>query len=60
MSFNKKYLPELHVLEDAFKELGDDGFYIRYIKKCEAFIGPSESIDYINKFTEEYYKNKQT
>jgi|TARA_B110000967_G_scaffold209931_1_gene268696 hypothetical protein len=54
MGFNKRYLPELEDLKRRRIELGDTFFYKIYITSPDAVIGPTESINYINRFNKEY------
>jgi hypothetical protein len=46
MSFNKKYLPSLEELKEHLEKYPDN---LKYYFKADALIGPSESIDYIDK-----------
>lgn len=54
MGFNKRYLPELKELKLKRKTLGDSMFFKMYIANPDALIGPTESMDYINKFGIEF------
>ena len=54
MGFNKRYLPELEDLKRKRIELGDAFFYKMYVTSPDAVIGPTESIDYINRFNKEH------
>lgn len=54
MSFNKKFLPDSNSLIEHLASGGSTSFYLGYIKKVDAFIGPSVSIDFIDKFMEKY------
>jgi len=54
MGFNKRYVPELKELELKRKTVGDDMFFKIYIANPDALIGPTESMDYINKFGIEF------
>jgi len=59
MSINKVFLPELKELKEFLHLHGKDKFYQRFIKKREAFIGSSDSMNFIDKFIEqnEFFKN---
>jgi len=46
MGFNKKYVRSLHELKEELAELGKDKFIWIY-SKADAFIGPSDSIKFI-------------
>lgn len=59
MGFNKKYLPELDELVDFLHTNGSYAFYNRFVKKVDAFIGPSGSVEFIDKFMEKYNTEKQ-
>lgn len=57
MSINKIYLPELIDLKKYLKENGNTDFYNRYIRKREVFIGPVDSVDFIDEFCKNYIEN---
>jgi hypothetical protein len=59
MSINKVFLPELKELKEFLHLHGEERFYQRFIKNREAFIGPSNSIKFIDEFIEksEFFKN---
>ena len=59
MGFNKRYLPELDQLVDFLNTHGSYEFYNRFVKKTDAFIGPSDSVEFIDKFLESYETEKQ-
>jgi hypothetical protein len=46
MGFNKKYLSDLETLKKEYETSPTD--FIRYMQKCDAFIGPSDSINFVN------------
>jgi len=54
MSFNKRYLPSIESLKEDYEKLSLSEFYIRHIKRVDAFIGATESLDFINEVFEEY------
>lgn len=54
MSINKIFVPERKSLKQFLKDNGSELFYSRYVKKTEALIGSSKSIDYIDKFKNKY------
>ena len=58
MSYVKVYLPELDELKDRL-ESGNDK-WIKFYAKHDAFIGSSESVDYLTKEIEKYYENKKS
>lgn len=53
MSYTHIHLPELKVLKERLKERPET---IKYYSKYEAFVGPSDSVDYINKQIKKYIK----
>ena len=55
MSFNKKFIKPLKEVEAEFKEKGMDSFVQSYIK-ADAFIGPADSIRFIESKIEEHCK----
>ena len=57
MSINKIYLPEVKVLKKYLKENGSERFYYTYIRKREAFIGDSNSVDFVDQFCKTYFKD---
>lgn len=54
MSINKIFVPERKSLKQFLKDNGSELFYSRYVKKTDALIGSSKSIDYIDKFKNKY------
>lgn len=54
MSINKIYLPELSEMVSYLEKNGHEEFYIRYVRKREAFLGPIESVEFIHKIMDEY------
>ena len=57
MSYTHIHLPELGVLE---KIISEDSNQIKYYAKYGAYMGPSESVNYINQKINEYYENKNS
>ena len=57
MSINKIYLPGVQILEDYLSTNGSSSFNIRFVRNKDAFIGPSESIKFIERFSEKYYND---
>ena len=58
MSYVKVYLPELDELKERIDS--DNDKWIKFYAKHDAFIGSSESVDYLNKKLEEYYESKKS
>lgn len=57
MSFNKKFIKPLPEVKDEYFRLGHEQFVNLY-KKADAFIGPSDSIDFIqDRFKGPYTKS---
>lgn len=56
MSIRKAFLPEINEIKKFYNDAGFDAFVKRYAK-VEVFLGPSDSIDFINEKLEEYYSN---
>ena len=56
MSFNKLFVPDLDKLQEFLQQKGSVAFYSRFIRKTDAFIGPSDAVEFLNKFTEKYDK----
>lgn len=54
MSIRKTYLPGLDKVKDFYNKVGVEAFVKRY-EKVEVFIGPAESVDFINKIVDLYY-----
>lgn len=48
MGVNKKFLQELKKLKEEYSEKGRDEFIKKY-QKADVFIGPSESINFLEK-----------
>lgn len=59
MSFNKKYVRDLETVKQEFDRLGEKEF-IKIYSKCDAFIGSSDGIDYINETLNNYYLKTKT
>lgn len=57
MSYIKIYLPELDKLKN---ELEQNPSRIVYYTKYGAYIGNTDSVNYLNKKIEEYYENKKS
>lgn len=47
MGFNKWYVPELEQVQEMYKEQGHANF-VKFLGRRDAYIGPPESIDFIN------------
>jgi hypothetical protein len=60
MSFNKRIIPKVEVLETYLKENGGNAFYWRYIRNVDAMMGNSKGIDYIAKFETKYYNKNES
>lgn len=54
MGFNKKMLQECDKLSQYLKDNGSHQFYRMHIRKVDAFIGPHDSMNFINMFIEKY------
>lgn len=54
MSINKIFVPEKKALKEFLKNNGSELFYLRYVKKTDALIGSSKSINYIEEFKNKY------
>jgi hypothetical protein len=57
MSYVKVYLPELDELKERIDSNKDK--WIKFYAKNGAFIGSSESVDYLTKEIENYYESKK-
>lgn len=57
MSINRINLPGVEVLENHLKENGSKSFFNLYVRKRDAFIGSDESINFIEHFCKEYFKD---
>jgi hypothetical protein len=57
MSYIKVSLPELYELKQRIES--DKDKWIRFYGKHGAFIGSSESVDYLTNEIEKYYDNKK-
>ena len=55
MSYVKIYVPEIYQLKEQFDS--DKDKWIQYYSKYEAFVGSSDSVDYLTQKIEEYYEN---
>lgn len=58
MSYVKIYIPEIYQLKEQFDS--DKDKWIQYYSKYEAFVGSSESVDYLTNEIEKYYENKKS
>ena len=56
MSFNKLFVPELEYLQESLKNNGSHQFFKQYVNKRDAFIGPSEAVEFLDKYIERYDK----
>ena len=54
MSINKKYIQDLKELQELLEKNGPEWFYKSYVIMPDAFIGPSDSIQFISDFAELY------
>lgn len=54
MGFNKKMIQECDKLSQSLKDNGSHQFYLTHVHKVDAFIGPCNSINFINIFIEKY------
>jgi hypothetical protein len=53
MGFNKRYLPQVSVLERRLEELGRDEFLKIYYFNPDALLGSTESFDFIKAVLDE-------
>jgi len=60
MSINRINLPEIKVLKSYLKENGSEMFYNSFVRKREAFIGSDKSVDFIDHFCKEYFKDESS
>lgn len=58
MSFNKRYIPAIETLKADYEKLSLEDFYVRHIKRVDAFIGSGPALEFINEVTEEYIKER--
>ena len=58
MSYVKVYLPELNELKERIESNYDK--WIKFYAKHGAFIGSSESVEYLTKEIEKYYENTKS
>jgi predicted neutral ceramidase superfamily lipid hydrolase len=58
MSFNKKYLPTKKELINILSKNGSNNFYIGYVKTVDAYIGSSESMDFIDEFVSKWRESE--
>ena len=58
MSYVKVYLPELNELKERIDS--DNDKWIKFYAKHDAFIGSSESVEYLTKEIEKYYENTKS
>ena len=57
MSYTHIHLPELNILK---KTLSEDSTQIKYYAKYGTFMGPSESVNYLNQQINEYRNNSKS
>ena len=57
MGFNIRYLPSLKELKKTYDRDGHEEF-VRSYKRTEAFIGPSQSINFVQKMINKKQKTK--
>jgi len=55
MGYNKKFLPDLESLQDLYKKVGHSEFVSSFIK-YNVYIGSPQSIEYVEKKINTYYK----
>lgn len=58
MGFNKVYLPDYDILVKELKVLDSKTFADRY-RKADALIGPSQSVNLVTEYLEEYYEGSR-
>jgi len=58
MTYIKVSLPELYELKERVES--DRDKWIRFYAKHGAFIGSSDSVDYLTNEIEKYYENKKS
>lgn len=56
MGFNKKFVQPLDKVMEEFEEMGEKEFIRRY-SKVDSFVGPTESIQFINTKITNFYKS---
>lgn len=59
MSINKIFLPEVDKLKVYLQTHGSDRFYFTFIRNREAFIGPDNSMKFIDKFIKKYESSSE-
>ena len=57
MGFNKKFVKPLLEVKEQLEKDGIDNF-VRFYVKADVFIGPSDSIMFIDKVIESYYQKE--
>jgi len=57
MSYVKVHVPEIYQLKEQFES--DKDKWIQYYSKYGAFVGSSDSVDYLTNEIEKYYENKK-
>lgn len=56
MSLNILHVPNISILKDTLINKGSEEVFFKYIRKRECFIGPSDSIDFLEQFIKKYRK----
>lgn len=56
MSYTHTHLPELNILREILKT---NPTQIKYYAKYDSLIGPTESINYLNKKINDYHTTKE-
>ena len=57
MSYTHIHLPELNILK---KTLSEDSTQIKYYAKYGTYMGPTESVNYLNQKINEYLVNSKS
>jgi hypothetical protein len=57
MSYTHIHLPELNILK---KSLSENLNQIKYYAKYDAYMGPTESVNYLNQQINEYRNNSKS
>lgn len=56
MGFNKRFLPEVQILEEKRKELGNDLELLKlYLYGVDSFIGSSDSLHFLKKIEKQLH-----
>lgn len=56
MGFNKWFVPDLQELQKMYSTLGHQEF-ITFVNKRDAFVGPTDSINFINQILKKEKEN---